>query len=48
MSVGTLLAWMLLIISAIVGTTMIVVAMVEEVPIIMCWTLQRTIKRRRS
>jgi hypothetical protein len=46
MSVGMLLAWMLLIIAGAVGTTMVVVGMIEEVPSIVRWTLQRTMKRR--
>lgn len=46
-SVWVLLAWMLLIIAGLIGTTMVVVAMIEEVPSIVRWTLQRTITRRR-
>jgi hypothetical protein len=48
MSVGTLLAWTLSIIAALVGTTMVVVGMIDEVACIVRRSLQRTIKRRRT
>jgi hypothetical protein len=47
LSVPTLLAWMLLSIEALIGTAMVVVAMIEQVPSIVRWTLQRTMKERR-
>jgi hypothetical protein len=47
MSVGLWVAWILSVIGAMVGSAMIVVAMIEEVPIIMRGTLQRTAKRQR-
>ena len=47
MSVGMVLAWGLVVVAASVGSTMIVVAMIEEVPIIMRGTIRRMSTRRR-
>jgi hypothetical protein len=42
-----LLGWVLGTAAAVIGTTMVVVGMIEEVPDIVRGTLQRTMKRRR-
>jgi hypothetical protein len=48
-SVWTVFAWMISIIAGALGATMVIVGMIEEVPSIVRWTLQRTTKwRRRS
>jgi hypothetical protein len=44
---GVLLAWTLLIVGTVVGTTMVVVGMIEALPGIVRSTLELTMKRRR-
>jgi len=45
MSAWRLFAWVLLIVAAVAGSSMIAVALFEEFPSIMKWTFQRTIRR---
>jgi hypothetical protein len=48
MSVGTLLACILAITAGVVGASMVVVGMIEEVPGIVRGTLQRIERRQRT
>ena len=45
--VEKLFAWMLMVIASVVGSTMVAVGMIEEVPTIIRSTFQRTLTRRR-
>lgn len=47
MSDGIVLVWMLAALAALVGAAMVVTGMAEEVPIILRYTLQRTVGRGR-